>query len=194
MQYCNDPRFFRTCIPEEHVLRKYVLLIFIITERRKRREGMGPYAHIIRGRERDLRYTAPAGVIRICDSEMLLYIITFMNRPSSRILPLIGRSTTDEMSSCCLCIAIYNRGPRRGRRVRSDSSWEEPDGRYRWHNAMRRNPLPPSCLSTNSPQTDSGLIIIRLDTSRAVGRRSAVQRSLFLGRACRKPRFSFGGS
>lgn len=70
--------------------------------------GHRPYAHIMRGRERDLRYTALAGVIRIYDSEMLLYIMTFMNRPSSGILPLIDRSMTDEMSSCCLCIAIYN--------------------------------------------------------------------------------------
>lgn len=42
-----------------------------------------------------------------------------------------------------------------------------------------------------SPRTDSGLIIIRLHTSRAIGRRSTVRCSPFLGRACRKPRLVF---
>lgn len=81
----DDPRSFRTCIPGEHVLRKYVLSIFIVTEEGQQGDGKGghgPYAHIMRGRERDLRYTAQTGIIRICDSKMLLYIITFMNRPS----------------------------------------------------------------------------------------------------------------
>lgn len=93
------------------------------------------------------------------------------------------------MSSCCLCIAIYSRGPRRGRRVRSDSSWEEPDGRYRWHNATAESAV--SVDKSISPRTDSGLIIVHLHTSRAVGRRSVVQCSPFLGQACRKRLASF---
>jgi len=75
---------FIRAFQRNYVLRKYVLSIFIVTERDD--VGHGPYAYIMRGCERDLRYTVRAGIIRICrdlqNSEMLFYIITFMNRPS----------------------------------------------------------------------------------------------------------------